>query len=168
MRLDTFPAAFGFPMASAPVWPGPPPLPAPPAFQWATAPQPGMTGPNSTHNSFYPFGAPTPVIPFIPPHTVFSPATSLPDSPVIPQATPTAPVHAPMTSGPQAPIVAPPPPPVIHQGIVCDMCNRTIEGVRHKCLDCPGKALLLCLVNRNTYATPRLRSLHCLHHLRLC
>ncbi|KAG5729098.1 hypothetical protein E4T56_gene3154 [Termitomyces sp. T112] len=31
----------------------------------------------------------------------------------------------------------PPPPPVIHQGIICDSCNLIIEGVRHKCLDCP-------------------------------
>ncbi|KAF8808145.1 hypothetical protein BYT27DRAFT_7338708 [Phlegmacium glaucopus] len=28
-------------------------------------------------------------------------------------------------------------PPVIHRGITCDVCNKTIEGIRHKCLDCP-------------------------------
>ena len=31
--------------------------------------------------------------------------------------------------------------PVIHRGIVCDVCDKTIEGVRHKCLDCPGRSL---------------------------
>ncbi|TRM66253.1 hypothetical protein BD626DRAFT_566876 [Schizophyllum amplum] len=28
------------------------------------------------------------------------------------------------------------PPPVIHHGVICDKCNKTIEGVRNKCLDC--------------------------------
>jgi next to BRCA1 gene 1 protein len=28
--------------------------------------------------------------------------------------------------------------PVIHKGIVCNVCNKMIEGIRHKCLDCPG------------------------------
>jgi next to BRCA1 gene 1 protein len=30
------------------------------------------------------------------------------------------------------------PPPVIHKGVSCDVCDKTIEGIRHKCLDCPG------------------------------
>lgn len=30
--------------------------------------------------------------------------------------------------------------PVIHAGVVCDVCEATIEGVRHKCLDCPGES----------------------------
>jgi next to BRCA1 gene 1 protein len=32
------------------------------------------------------------------------------------------------------------PEPVVHRGIICDVCNETITGVRHKCLDCPGMA----------------------------
>ena len=31
----------------------------------------------------------------------------------------------------------------VHSNIVCDMCNNTVVGVRHKCLDCPGKILWL-------------------------
>ena len=30
------------------------------------------------------------------------------------------------------------PSPVIHRGVLCDVCDKTIEGIRHKCLDCPG------------------------------
>lgn len=36
----------------------------------------------------------------------------------------------------------PTPAPVVHNGIICDMCQDTVIGVRHKCLDCPGKFLL--------------------------
>ncbi|KAJ7293065.1 hypothetical protein C8J57DRAFT_1490530 [Mycena rebaudengoi] len=38
---------------------------------------------------------------------------------------------------PEAP-APPPPPPVIHFGVICDMCDNTVEGIRHKCLDCPN------------------------------
>jgi len=27
---------------------------------------------------------------------------------------------------------------LVHAGVVCDVCESTIRGVRHKCLDCPG------------------------------
>jgi hypothetical protein len=41
-----------------------------------------------------------------------------------------------------------PPPPAIHRGVVCDHCEKTIEGVRHKCLDCPGESYSLdCGIN---------------------
>lgn len=36
-------------------------------------------------------------------------------------------------------------PPVIHKGVFCDVCDKIIEGIRHKCLDCPGR-LFNCLV----------------------
>lgn len=31
----------------------------------------------------------------------------------------------------------PTPGPVVHSGIICDVCQDTVIGVRHKCLDCP-------------------------------
>ncbi|KAG9314139.1 hypothetical protein JVU11DRAFT_4924 [Chiua virens] len=34
----------------------------------------------------------------------------------------------------------------IHRGIICDMCNQTIEGTRHKCLDCPDYDLCTACV----------------------
>lgn len=34
------------------------------------------------------------------------------------------------------------PPPVVHQGITCDACNKTVTGIRRKCLDCPGRFCL--------------------------
>lgn len=36
-----------------------------------------------------------------------------------------------------------PAPPVIHAGVVCDMCNDTIIGTRNKCLDCLSKKSVL-------------------------
>lgn len=53
---------------------------------------------------------------------------------------------------PPAPMVVtpPPPPPVIHTGVLCDLCETTIEGVRHKCLDCAGKLVNIiyyCRIN---------------------
>lgn len=39
-------------------------------------------------------------------------------------------------------------PPVIHPGVICDSCENTIEGVRHKCLDCPGMLEYLDIINK--------------------
>ena len=70
-----------------------------------------------------------PIEPFIPPLQVSTPIDQPPQIilPPLPQSS--------------SPVNPPPPPPVIHQGVRCDVCNTTIEGVRHKCLDCPGKSI---------------------------
>ena len=28
---------------------------------------------------------------------------------------------------------------VVHNGVLCDFCDQTITGTRHKCLDCRGE-----------------------------
>lgn len=55
-----------------------------------------------------------------------------------PVATRAVPVTAPKPVAPTAPEpVASEAPKVIHTNVRCDVCDKTIEGVRHKCLDCP-------------------------------
>lgn len=33
--------------------------------------------------------------------------------------------------------------PVVHRNVACDNCKKTVVGVRHKCLDCPGKVMIM-------------------------
>ncbi|KAG6837315.1 hypothetical protein H0H93_011410 [Arthromyces matolae] len=75
-----------------------------------------------------------------------SPSTNLPAAPpglIPPSDSPFIPPLPPIRSAPYPPAIStsplrtPPPPPVIHRGIICDKCDLTIEGIRHKCLDCP-------------------------------
>ena len=47
----------------------------------------------------------------------------------------------------------------VHKNIICDMCNRQVVGIRHKCLDCPDYDLCdECITN------PELRSQHHAQH----
>nr|GAT57477.1 predicted protein [Mycena chlorophos] len=65
---------------------------------------------------------PPPMAPHYTPVYPFGAAAGAPITPVNAAATPVVP-------GPSASVV--------HRGIVCDVCEKVIEGVRHKCLDCP-------------------------------
>lgn len=40
---------------------------------------------------------------------------------------------APASSGPAGELAL-----AVHRGVICDSCNQTVVGIRHKCLDCPG------------------------------
>lgn len=99
---------------------------------WASAPQPAFY--NQQADSV------TSQSPFIPPLSKLSGPDSSPPEPSI-EVPPTN-LHPPEPE-PEPTPPAVPPPPVIHQGIVCDMCEMVIEGVRHKCLDCPGAYIML-------------------------
>ncbi|KIY73564.1 hypothetical protein CYLTODRAFT_416943 [Cylindrobasidium torrendii FP15055 ss-10] len=81
------------------------------------SPHPGSWPPVTRPMSFA--EPPTPVTPFIPPPC--SPPPIIPTMDGWPHRAPQPP------TGPAA---------VIHHGVICDSCNTTIEGVRHKCLDC--------------------------------
>ena len=83
----------------------------------------------------------TPVTPFIPPLSSGGTWPPMQPSSPVTQHTPSSNVAPRPPSSPQVttPIPAPvstPTPPPIHRGVLCDMCNEVIEGVRHKCLDC--------------------------------
>jgi len=78
----------------------------------------------------------SPIYPFQmqPQITPFVPVNELPRAPAA--AAPLPPLPVPSVA--QVPTAsAPPAPPVIHRGVLCDMCDSVVEGIRHKCLDCP-------------------------------
>ncbi|KAJ7161311.1 hypothetical protein C8R43DRAFT_881257 [Mycena crocata] len=115
------------------------PLPRAP-LPWASwPPTPQWTPPQQGYSPIYPFGAPTPVLPFIP-------ARDLPTvTPAAAAPLPPLPVPS-VAQVPEAP--TPPAPPVIHRGVLCDMCDNVVEGIRHKCLDCPDYDLCTpCIVS---------------------
>jgi len=79
----------------------------------------------------------TPVDLFIPPSP--GPGRS-PSPPPMQPLSPDILYRSTSTVSPRPPSSVPAPAPAlpIHRGIICDMCDRVIEGVRHKCLDCTG------------------------------
>ncbi|KAF8899092.1 hypothetical protein BD779DRAFT_1486970 [Infundibulicybe gibba] len=119
---------------SPPSWPSwaPPLPPPPPPF-------------NSLIQPFFPPNPVTPMIPFVPPQSVFVPPRNLPEPPRLSAESNIHPAADTIDSAP-ARVRTPPPPPPIHLGILCDLCKNIIEGVRHKCLDCPDYDLCtLCI-----------------------
>ncbi|KAJ7897138.1 hypothetical protein B0H14DRAFT_392785 [Mycena olivaceomarginata] len=100
---------------------------------WATwQPSIAWTPPQQQqgYSPIYPFGMHPQITPFVP-------ANELPRAPAPVAAAPLPPLPVPSVA--QVPLApAPPAPPVIHRGVVCDMCDNVIEGIRHKCLDCPN------------------------------
>ncbi|KAJ6520093.1 hypothetical protein C8R45DRAFT_808304 [Mycena sanguinolenta] len=116
--------------AACPVEAQPPRMSAGPTPRpWATW-QPSMIPPQlQGYSPIYPFQGQTPVTPFVP-------GNELPRAPAPSSAAPLPTVSAQVPTVPAPP--PPPAPPVIHRGIICDMCDKVgIEGIRHKCLDCP-------------------------------
>ena len=67
------------------------------------------------------------------------PTTEVPKSSSPIEEEPEASRDQPMEAEPEH---SPPPSPIIHSNIICDLCQDIIIGVRHKCLDCPGLVLL--------------------------
>ncbi|RDB28832.1 hypothetical protein Hypma_015902 [Hypsizygus marmoreus] len=110
-----------------------------------TASMPSL--PTCHNNQAYTFryGASSPPVePFIPPLRVPSPVSSPERSfnvSTIRSQHPGRPVTPP----------PPPPPPIIHQGVICDMCEATIEGIRHKCLDCPDYDLCTPCISSQSF-----------------
>jgi hypothetical protein len=101
--------------------------PLKPSMSTSVAP---MTPPVTT-----PFIPTTPWEPSVPgcfPGVPFPECSSAPYEASLPP--PSSPTPAP------SPISNTAPPPLVHIGVICDMCEKTIVGVRHKCLDCPGRS----------------------------
>ncbi|KAH9920249.1 uncharacterized protein BXZ73DRAFT_104766 [Epithele typhae] len=48
---------------------------------------------------------------------------------------------------------------LVHKNVICDVCDREVVGVRHKCLDCPDYDMC-----ENCISKPSLRSQHHLEH----
>ncbi|KAJ7070776.1 hypothetical protein C8F01DRAFT_1107742 [Mycena amicta] len=96
------------PTVVVPSWPHLPPPPPPPLPLPAqwTPPQHWTPPQQQGYTPAYPFGAATP-----------TPINSFGDLP-------------------RGPAAAPAVRPVVHLGVVCDICDKVIEGIRHKCLDC--------------------------------
>ncbi|KAH7886025.1 hypothetical protein F5I97DRAFT_2060907 [Phlebopus sp. FC_14] len=40
----------------------------------------------------------------------------------------------------------------VHRGVICDSCDRTITGIRHKCLDCPDYDLCTSCIQSGAFA----------------
>ncbi|KAF4573271.1 hypothetical protein EYR36_007782 [Pleurotus pulmonarius] len=106
-----------------------PNLPPPPL------PPPGrLLGPGKPIQPWEHIYTPAPVSAFVPPSPSIASPRPVLDAPALPcvlppVASPDAPVQEASTPA-AAPVV-------VHEGIICDACSRTVEGIRHKCLDCP-------------------------------
>jgi hypothetical protein len=133
------------------VWPQPntgpvtPPLTRPfiPTPTASFAPPPGAPQAPMTF-----LGNPPPRMPY----PAFQPIPHLPPIHPIPPI-PRVPAFVPPPPPPPPPVLRVPTPepnvsrsPAIHLGITCDVCNRTVVGIRHKCLDCPGKVIAAAAV----------------------
>ncbi|KAJ7246253.1 hypothetical protein B0H12DRAFT_761399 [Mycena haematopus] len=115
--------------AACPVEAQPPRMSMGPA-PWAAWQQSMMPPQLQGYSPIYPFQTQPQVSPFVP-------GNELPRAPAPAAAAPLPPLPVPSVA--QVPTAsAPPAPPVIHRGVVCDMCDNVVEGIRHKCLDCPN------------------------------
>lgn len=77
---------------------------------------------------------------------------------VPPPMLPVSPPVVPQQSQTLTPTPPTPPSAVVHAGVGCDVCEKTIEGVRHKCLDCPDYDL--CTVCISSGAAERHNPFH--------
>jgi hypothetical protein len=158
------PTPVSYPLPPAPSWLprawGPPTPPAPyQAHPWSSSsggpPHSSSWMPSwqvmppGAPSMAYPFQRYATPLPFIPPPSSsarspwspmrpLSPAVPHPPSNVSPPPMPARASEPAQVPGPAA-TPTPPPRPPIHRGVICDMCDHEIEGLRHKCLDCRGR-----------------------------